>query len=55
MALHGFKEMIEENDMVMLYINFSTIIPIKVSEMTMNKKGDKEVENIYQTKYGALK
>eukprot|EP00088_Acartia_fossae_P066757 TRINITY_DN828_c0_g1_i3.p1 TRINITY_DN828_c0_g1~~TRINITY_DN828_c0_g1_i3.p1 ORF type:complete len:344 (-),score=68.28 TRINITY_DN828_c0_g1_i3:159-1157(-) len=55
MALHGFKEMIEENDTVMLYINFSTIIPIKVSETTMNKKGDKEVENIYQTKYGALK
>jgi len=54
MSFNKYKEIIEENDLVMLYIDFSTIIPIKVTEWTTSKKGN-EIENICQTKYGALK
>ena len=48
------KEAIEENDLVILYVNFNTIYPVYVRETVMSKKGV-EVENIYQTKYGSLK
>ena len=43
------KEAIEENDLVILYVNFNTIYPVYVRETVMSKKGV-EVENIYQTK-----
>ena len=48
------KEVIEENDLVILYVNFNTIYPVYVREKGISKKGI-EVENIYQTKYGSLK
>ena len=48
------KELIEENDLVILYVNFNTIYPVYVKEKVLSKKGV-EVENIYQTKYGSLK
>jgi len=55
MLFAKYKDVIEENDLVLLYINFSTIVPVKVTHTTLSKKGNQEVENIYQTKYGALK
>ena len=48
------KEVIEENDLVILYVNFNTMYPVYVREKGLSKKGA-EVENIYQTKYGSLK
>ena len=48
------KELIELNDLVILYINFNTIYPVTVKETILSKKGV-EVENIYQTKYGSIK
>jgi len=48
------KEIIELNDLVILYINFNTLYPVTVKETILSKKGV-EVENIYQTKYGSLK
>ena len=54
MGFLEFKEVIELNDLVILYINFNTIYPFSVKETILSKKGV-EVENIYQTKYGSLK
>ena len=54
MGFLEFKEVIELNDLVILYINFHTIYPVSVKETILSKKGV-EVENIYQTKYGSLK
>ena len=48
------KEVIEADDLVILYLNFNSIYPLYVREKVMSKKGV-EVENIYQTKYGSLK
>jgi len=48
------KPVIEENDLVILYVNFNTIYPVYVRPTILSKKGA-EVENIYQTKYGSLK
>jgi len=55
MSFAGYKDVIEENDLVILYINFSTSYPVKVTEKTLSKKGKTEIENILQTKYGCLK
>jgi len=55
MSFTAYKEEIELNDLVILYINFTTVYPVTVKPMTMNKKGTAEVENVYQTKYGSLK
>ena len=55
MTFLEFKDTIEENDLAILYINFTTIIPVSVKPMTLSRKGTCEVENIYQTKYGSLK
>jgi len=54
MGFLDFKETIELNDLVILYINFNTIYPVCVKETVLSKKGV-EVENIYQTKYGSIK
>jgi len=54
MSFNGYREIIEENDLVILYINFSTLVPINVTFKTINRKGE-EVDNLYQTKYGSLK
>ena len=55
MTFLEFKDTIEENDLAILYINFTTIIPVTVKPMTLSRKGTCEVENIYQTKYDSLK
>jgi len=54
MGFLEYKEEIELNDLVILYINFNTIVPVVVKETILSRKGV-EVENIYQTKYGSLK
>ena len=33
------KEVIAENDLVILYVNFNTIYPVYVRPMVMSKKG----------------
>ena len=48
------KEVIEADDLVILYVNFNSIYPVYVKEKVLSRKGV-EVENIYQTKYGSLK
>ena len=48
------KEVIEADDLVILYLNFNSIYPVYVREKVLSRKGV-EVENIYQTKYGSLK
>jgi len=53
MSFLGYKEVIEENDFVILHVNFSTLVPIRVTKMTTSKKGV-EMENVLQTKYGGL-
>lgn len=55
MTFIEYKEEIELNDLVILYINFTTVYPVTVKAMTMNRKGTAEVENVYQTKYGSLR
>lgn len=54
MGFLDHKDTIEEGDVVILYVNFNTMYPVSVKETIMSKKGV-EVENIYQTKYGALR
>ena len=38
MSFLGYKEVIEENDFVILHVNFSTLVPIRVTKMTTRKK-----------------
>merc|ERR1712018_505972 len=55
MTFGQFKETIEENDTVILYISFNTMYALTVSPTKIAKNGD-TVENIFQTAcYGALK
>lgn len=54
MTFDTYKEIIEENDTVILYQSFNSMQALKVTPSLINKKGEK-VENIHQTNYGALK
>ena len=54
MTFNTFREEIEENDTVILYVSFNTMYPISVTPNVTNKKGN-VVENVFQTSYGALK
>lgn len=54
MGFLEYKDKIELNDLVILYINFNTMYPVQVTATVLSKKGA-EVENIYQTKYGSLR
>lgn len=54
MSFSEFKDVIEEGDTVILYIGVSNIYPIEVKPTVTNRLNE-EVENIFQTKYGALK
>jgi len=54
MGFLDYKDKIELNDLVILYINFNTMYPVQVTATVLSKKGA-EVENIYQTKYGSLR
>ena len=54
MTFNGYKEFIEENDTVMLYISFKKIHTIEVTPTKINSKGE-SLEHVFQTEYGALK
>lgn len=53
MTFDSFKETIEENDTVILYISFNSMQALKVQPTKVNKKGE-VIENILQTTYGSL-
>lgn len=48
------KDVIEENDTVILYLTMQSVHAIDVVPFIKNKK-EELVENIFQTNYGALK
>lgn len=54
MSFHGYKEIIEEDDTVILYISFNSMQALKVTKEKKNKNGEM-VEHVHQTTYGALK
>ncbi len=54
MTFDVYKEFIEENDTVILYISFNTMYPLKVTPKTTNRNGD-VVDHVFQTVYGALR
>lgn len=54
MSFSEFKDVIAQGDTVILYIGVSSIYPIEVKPTVVNRLNE-EVENIFQTKYGALK
>lgn len=54
MSFNRYKDIIEEGDTVILYINPQAMYAIQVQSITENRKGEK-VENVMQTKFGALK
>ena len=47
------KDVIEEGDTVILYVNFNSIHALRVQRHKRNKKGE-EVEHVFQTSFGAL-
>lgn len=53
MTFDSYKEIIEENDTVILYISFNSMQALKVNPNKVNKKGEL-IENILQTTYGSL-
>lgn len=54
MSFDGYKDLIEEGDDVILYINFNVMYALKVIEKRTDKKGE-VMENVFQTTFGALK
>ncbi|XP_066150717.1 tRNA (adenine(58)-N(1))-methyltransferase catalytic subunit TRMT61A [Euwallacea fornicatus] len=54
MSFNGYKDKIDEGDTVVLYLTISQIYSIKAEKKVLNKKGI-EVENVFQTPFGALK
>lgn len=54
MSFHSYKDVIEEGDTVILYINPQAMYAIQAQSFIENRKGEK-IENVMQTKYGALK
>lgn len=54
MSFDGFKDIVQEGDVVILYLTVSQIYSVKAELKTLNKKGI-EVDNVFQTAYGALK
>lgn len=54
MSFDGFKEVVKEGDVVILYLTVSQIYSVKADLKITNKKGVL-VENVFQTPYGALK
>lgn len=55
MSFDGYKETIEEGDLVILYISFDRQMPLEVKSTVMDKKLNKEVDFVQQTSYGALR
>ncbi|XP_054271847.1 tRNA (adenine(58)-N(1))-methyltransferase catalytic subunit TRMT61A [Macrosteles quadrilineatus] len=54
MSFDGYKEIIEEDDLAILYLNPNSMYPVKVVQTVVDKLG-KTVDNVFQTTYGALK
>ncbi|KOC67652.1 tRNA (adenine(58)-N(1))-methyltransferase catalytic subunit TRMT61A [Habropoda laboriosa] len=54
MSFNKVKEVIEEGDVVILYLGPSNMHSLEIKPQIVNKKG-KMVDNIFQTIYGALK
>ncbi|KAK4309980.1 hypothetical protein Pmani_018447 [Petrolisthes manimaculis] len=54
MSFSSFKEVIEEGDTIILYINFTQIYALEVKPKITSKSGQK-VDNVFQTKYGCLR
>ena len=54
MSFNGYKEIIEENDTVILHISFKKTHAIQVTPTKSTAKGE-IIENVFQTSYGALK
>lgn len=54
MSFFNYKETIDEEDTVILYLNPNSLYAIRVKATIMDKTG-KTVENVFQTTYGALK
>lgn len=54
MSFHGYKNLIEEGDSVILYFTINQVYCIKAQTKIVNKKGNL-VDNVFQTPYGALK
>ena len=54
MSFAGYKDLIEEDDTVIIYISFNTMYPVIVTPRKPDKNGEM-VENVLQTNYGALK
>ncbi|XP_046989259.1 tRNA (adenine(58)-N(1))-methyltransferase catalytic subunit TRMT61A-like [Schistocerca americana] len=54
MSFARFKEVIEEDDTVILYVNVNSMHALKVTPQIKNKNGAL-VSNVFQTVYGALK
>ncbi|XP_040580597.1 tRNA (adenine(58)-N(1))-methyltransferase catalytic subunit TRMT61A [Lepeophtheirus salmonis] len=54
MSFVGFKDVIEENDVVIIYIGFNNVVGVNVTPMKVNRKGNLE-EHVLQTPFGAIK
>ncbi|KAG8288207.1 tRNA (adenine(58)-N(1))-methyltransferase catalytic subunit trmt61a [Homalodisca vitripennis] len=54
MSFDKYKTLIEEDDVVILYLNPNSMYAIKVKTNVVDKLG-KTVDNVFQTTYGALK
>ncbi|KAI4500114.1 hypothetical protein M0802_004984 [Mischocyttarus mexicanus] len=54
MSFRNTKEIIEEGDVIILYLGHTNMHSLEVTPKTKNKKGVM-VENVFQTIYGALK
>lgn len=54
MSFAAYKEIIEEDDTVILYLNPNAMYAVKVSATIVDKLG-KTVDNVFQTTFGALK
>lgn len=54
MSFNKTKEVIEEGDVVILYLNPKSMHSLEVKAKVSNKKGE-IVNNVFQTIYGALK
>lgn len=54
MSFDGFKTLVQQGDVVILYLTVNQIYSVKAEPQSVNKKGSL-VENVFQTSYGALK
>ncbi|XP_076296268.1 tRNA methyltransferase 61 [Lasioglossum baleicum] len=54
MSFNKIKNIIEEGDVVVLYLGPTNMHPLEIKSQIQNKKGNM-VDNVFQTTYGALK